>query len=100
MTSWRRCSRRAPARTSATAATKPWCGCCSTAALRVSELCGLVTKGVDLNGGKALVKGKGTKVRPVYFGVRTARAVDRYLRARSIHRWSHLDALFLAQRGP
>ncbi len=67
--------------------------------LRVSELCGLTVPGVDLDTGMALVRGKGAKVRPIYFGARTARAVDRYLRARASHRWAHLDALFLSQRG-
>ena len=28
------------------------------------------------------------------------RALDRYVRMRSHHRWAHLDALFLTQRGP
>lgn len=68
--------------------------------IRVSELCGLTVDGIDLDHGMALVRGKGNKVRPVYFGARTARAVDRYLRMRSAHRWGHLDALFLTQRGP
>ncbi len=68
--------------------------------LRVSELCGLSVDGVDLDQGMALVKGKGAKIRPVYFGARTTRAVDRYVRARSGQRWAHLDALFLTQRGP
>ena len=67
--------------------------------LRVSELCGLTVEGVDLDAGMALVRGKGSKLRPVYFGARTARAVDRYVRARSSHRWAHLDALMLTQRG-
>jgi site-specific recombinase XerD len=67
--------------------------------IRVSELCGLTVDGVDLDHGTALVRGKGNKVRPVYFSARTVRAVDRYLRARSTQRWSHLDALFLTQRG-
>lgn len=67
--------------------------------LRVSELCALTVDGVDLDQGMALVRGKGNKVRPVYFGARTARAVDRYVRARSAQRWAHLDALFLTQRG-
>ena len=31
----------------------------------------------------AIVKGKGSKVRPVYFGARTARALDRYVRMRA-----------------
>ncbi len=48
--------------------------------IRVSELCGLTVDGVDLDQGMALVRGKGSKVRPVYFGARTTRAVDRYLR--------------------
>lgn len=47
----------------------------------------------------AVVKGKGNKVRPIYFGARTARSLDRYLRIRSSQRWAHLDALFLTQRG-
>jgi site-specific recombinase XerD len=67
--------------------------------LRVSELCGLSVDGVNLDSGMALVRGKGAKVRPIYFGARTARAVDRYLRTRAPHRWAHLDALFLSQRG-
>ncbi len=67
--------------------------------IRVSELCGLTLSTVDLDVGSAIVKGKGSKVRAVYFGARTARALDRYLRLRSGHRWTHLDALFLTQRG-
>ena len=67
--------------------------------LRVSELCGLTVEGVDLDNGMTLVRGKGNKLRPVYFGARTARAVDRYLRMRSSHRWAHLDNLLLTQRG-
>ena len=67
--------------------------------LRVSELCALTVEGIDLDQGMALVRGKGNKLRPVYFGARTTRAVDRYLRARGGHRWAHLDALFLTQRG-
>jgi len=70
--------------------------------VRVSELCGLQTPaagGLDLDQGMALVKGKGSKIRPIYFGARTARALDRYLRLRGKERWEHLDALFITQRG-
>jgi site-specific recombinase XerD len=67
--------------------------------VRISEACGLRLDQLDLDQGMALVKGKGSKVRPVYFGARTARALDRYVRMRSHHRWAHLDALFLTQRG-
>ncbi len=67
--------------------------------LRVSELCGLGVDGLDLDAGMGLVRGKGDKVRPVYFSARTVRAVDRYVRMRRAHRWAHLGALFLTQRG-
>lgn len=68
--------------------------------LRVSELCALTVDGTDLDQGMAVVRGKGNKIRPIYFGARTTRALDRYLRARSRERWAHLDALFITQRGP
>ncbi|GAA1428496.1 tyrosine recombinase XerC [Microlunatus lacustris] len=67
--------------------------------VRVSELCGLTVDSVDLDQGMAIVRGKGSKVRPVYFSARTVRALDRYLRMRRSHRWAHLDDLFLTQRG-
>ncbi len=68
--------------------------------LRVSELCGLSVDSVNLDHGVAIVSGKGNKVRPAYLSARTIRAVDRYIRVRGNHRWHHLDALFLSQRGP
>ncbi len=68
--------------------------------LRVSELCGLRLDDVDLDQASALVHGKGNKVRPVYFGSRTTRALDRYLRLRKQHRHAHREALLLGQRGP
>lgn len=67
--------------------------------IRVSELVALDVDDLDLDQGMGLVRGKGRKVRPVYLGARTVRAVDRYLRARGGHRWAHLEALFLTQRG-
>jgi len=67
--------------------------------LRVSELSGLNVGDVDLDREMAIVTGKGHKVRPVYFGARTARALDRYLRERRKHRRAHEDALLLSQRG-
>lgn len=68
--------------------------------VRVSEACGLSVADVDLDQTVAMVRGKGNKVRPVYFSARTARALDRYARMRRTHRWGHLDAFFLTQRGP
>jgi site-specific recombinase XerD len=67
--------------------------------IRVSELTGLRVSDVDLDAEMALVLGKGSKLRPVYFGARSARALDRWLRERRRHRWRHLDALFLGERG-
>lgn len=67
--------------------------------LRISEAAGMRVQDVDLDNGYALVKGKGSKVRPVYFSARTVAALDKYLRRRAAHRWAHLDALFLTQRG-
>jgi site-specific recombinase XerD len=68
--------------------------------VRVSELCGLTLDDVDLDREMALVRGKGSKIRPVYFGARTARALDRYRRERTRHRHAHSAAFFLSQRGP
>lgn len=67
--------------------------------IRVSELCGLTVDNIDLDQGAAIVRGKGNKVRAIYYSARTTRALDRYLRMRRTHRYAHLDALFLAQRG-
>jgi site-specific recombinase XerD len=67
--------------------------------VRISEACGLRVDDLDLDQGMAIVRGKGNKVRPVYFSARTTRALDRYVRKRAAHRWAHLDSLFLTQRG-
>ena len=67
--------------------------------VRVSELTGLSLADLDLDNGMAMVLGKGRRLRPVYFAARTSRALDRWLRTRRTHRWRHLDALFLGERG-
>lgn len=67
--------------------------------LRVSELCGLRIRDVNLDQEMAIVTGKGNKVRPDYYSARTTAALDRYLRTRGAQRWSHLEAFFLTQRG-
>lgn len=70
------------------------------AGVRVSELAGLAVDDVNLDAECAFVTGKGGKTRPIYFGVRTTRALDRYLRERRKHRYAHLPTFFLSQRGP
>jgi site-specific recombinase XerD len=76
--------------------------------LRVSELCGLprwkpgeggAAVGIDVADQMGIVLGKGSKARAFYFGARTARALDRYLRARAKHRHADSHALFLGERG-
>jgi site-specific recombinase XerD len=67
---------------------------------RVSEICGLDLEVVDLEQMLAPVTGKGGKVRIVYWGARTARALDRYLRMRAKHRHATHPRLLLGERGP
>ena len=67
--------------------------------LRVSELCDMTTESVDLDNEMCIVKGKGSKVRTVYFSTRTTAALDRYARIRARHRHAGLDAFWLTQRG-
>ncbi|MCW2790404.1 MAG: hypothetical protein JWP56_2707 [Aeromicrobium sp.] len=67
--------------------------------IRVAELTGLKVDDIDLDNETAYVTGKGDRTRPVYFSARSVRALDKYLRVRRTHRWAHLDALLLTQRG-
>jgi site-specific recombinase XerD len=54
---------------------------------------------VDLDQGQLRVLGKGGRMRLVAVGVKTVRALDRYLLARGRHPYAHLDALWLGRRG-
>lgn len=69
--------------------------------VRVGELCSMGHDPAHLNldESAALVDGK-TGRRFVYMSDRTVQALDRYLRLRRGHRWAHLDALWLSERGP
>lgn len=68
--------------------------------MRAGEVTSLVVSDVDLNRGLVTVRrGKGGKGRIAPFGDQTARAVDRYLRARRSHRLADTDALWLGDRG-
>ena len=69
--------------------------------MRRSELAGLAVEDIDLTAKQAVVLGKGGKQRRVPFGVRTAQALDRYLRkARAHHRSAALPDLWLGHAGP
>jgi site-specific recombinase XerD len=67
---------------------------------RRSELLGMRLDDIDPEYGVVIVRGKGRRQRALPYGNKTAMALDRYLRTRSRHRLSHLDALWLGLRGP
>ena len=66
--------------------------------VRINEACGLRVDDLDLDPGMAIVLGK-AQVRPVYFSARGTRLRPLCADA-GLHRWAHLDALFLTQRPP
>jgi integrase len=67
--------------------------------MRRAELAGLRVDDVDLQDATAGVLGKGRRPRIVPFGRRTAHALDRYLRARALHRLSYRPELWLGKGG-
>ncbi|WGY03715.1 tyrosine-type recombinase/integrase [Nocardioides sp. QY071] len=68
--------------------------------LRASECLNLELPDVDLVKGLAIVRrGKGGKGRTVPFGAQTAKALDRYLRVRRLHRLADGPRLWLGDRG-
>lgn len=67
--------------------------------LREAELASLRLEDIDLMARVARVVGKGDRERIVGFGVKTAAAIDRYLRARRAHRYATLPWLWLGHRG-
>ena len=67
--------------------------------IRKSELVGIKVKDIDFDDMSIQVTGKGEKPRFVYFGYRTARCLDRYLRIRKTFKHAHSDFLLLGQQG-
>lgn len=68
--------------------------------LRAGEVIGIGTADLDLARGVVVVRrGKGGRGRSVPFGSQTARAIDRYTRARRAHRLADAPALWLGDRG-
>lgn len=68
--------------------------------MRRGELAGLAVADVDLDDTVVIVTGKGGRRRVAWFGAKTARALDRYLRVRADHPHTHDRALWLGERGP
>ncbi len=67
---------------------------------RRGELAGLSTNDIDWDLNVFVVRGKDGWHRRCPFGRRAGQALDRYLRARSRHKHSDADALWLGRRGP
>ncbi len=67
--------------------------------VRVSELTGLAVTDLDTETDVAYVMGKGRRGRGVPYGRKTADALRRYLRARAVHPFAHLPALWLGKKG-
>jgi site-specific recombinase XerD len=66
---------------------------------RRAEVLGLTRDALDLDGQTLRVTGKGSRTRLVSIGANTARALDRYLRARAKHANADLEALWLGRKG-
>jgi len=67
---------------------------------RAGEVVAMAVGDVDLGRGLAVVRrGKGGKGRTVPIGPQTAKALDRYMRARRSHRLAETTALWLGDRG-
>ncbi|MFG2167413.1 tyrosine-type recombinase/integrase [Micromonospora chersina] len=72
--------------------------------LRLAEVAGLTVADVDVASRTIIVSGKGTnrsgpRRRLISVGIKAARALDRYLRARRRHPCHELPALWLGDRG-
>lgn len=68
--------------------------------IRAGELLALTVDDVDVRAGTAVVRrGKGGKGRLIAFGPKTAQSLDRYLRARRVHKHADSPALWLGQQG-
>jgi site-specific recombinase XerD len=67
---------------------------------RKAEIAELQVADIDFDLDVIRVLGKGRRERILPFGRKASVALDRYLRARSRHRYAESEALWLGQRGP
>lgn len=63
--------------------------------IRLAELTNLTTASIDLPGSRATVIGKGDRQRIVRFDLKTASAIDRYLRVRAKHKLAADERIWL-----
>ena len=68
--------------------------------MRRGELAGLTLDDLDLDQNVAMVLGKGRRPRGCPFGNATAKALDRYLRARARHTFAGSVHIWLGPKGP
>jgi site-specific recombinase XerD len=68
--------------------------------MRRAELLGMTVDDVDFTDSVVVVTGKGSRVRAVPFGAKTAQALDRYRRARRAHPHASSPAWWLGRGGP
>jgi site-specific recombinase XerD len=69
------------------------------AGIRRGEAAGIMLDDLDLAGQVVKIMGKGGRPGLAFFGAKTARDLDRYLRVRARHRLAALPRLWLAQKG-
>jgi site-specific recombinase XerD len=67
--------------------------------MRLGEMAGLEVSDIDLSMAVAVVRGKGSRLRSVPFGDKTAAALDRYRRQRLRRPLANLDAWWLGRKG-
>ncbi len=68
--------------------------------LRLSELANITVDDLDVGEGLVVVLGKGDRYRTASFGTKTAKALDRYVRARRSHPGAESPRLWLGLKGP
>ena len=73
---------------------------CEAGGARCGEMAGLPLDGLDLGSDVVQICGKGGKWRAYPLSAKTAKAADRYLRARKEHPYAKSDRLVLGQAGP
>jgi site-specific recombinase XerD len=73
---------------------------CEVGGLRANEVASLPLDGLDLGADMIQVCGKGGKWRAIPLSARTAKAADKYMRARKDHLYAESDRVVLGQAGP
>jgi site-specific recombinase XerD len=73
---------------------------CEAGGPRVNEIASLPLDGLDLGSDLIQICGKGGKWRMIALSAKTAKAADKYMRARKTHLYAEADRVVLGQCGP